>query len=128
LEAVRILIVDDSKVVRDRLAEMLAAVPGVTAVDQATGPAVALVAFSRARPDWVVVDLRMPEGSGLSLLKAVKKLDPAIPVVVLTNFATPQYREECQAAGADYFFDKSTEFERVAELVTWSAARAGSLS
>ena len=117
----RVLIVDDSQVVRDRLAEMLSGVPGVVAVDQATGPAVALVAFSRARPDLVVVDLRMPEGSGLSLVKAVKRLDAAIPVIVLTNFAYPQYREECRAAGADYFFDKSSEFGRVAEIV---AARA----
>lgn len=117
----RVLIVDDSQVVRDRLAEMLSGVPGVVAVDQATGPAVALVAFSRARPDLVVVDLRMPEGSGLSLLKAVKTIDKAIPVIVLTNFAYAQYRAECRAAGADYFFDKSSEFERVAEIV---AARA----
>jgi DNA-binding NarL/FixJ family response regulator len=122
---VRILIVDDSQVVRDRLAEMLRAVPGVVAVDQATGPAVAIQAFFRARPDCVVVDLRMPEGSGITLLRAVKQIDAAIPVVVLTNFASPQYREQCHAAGADYFFDKSTEFERVAELVAERASQRG---
>lgn len=123
----RVLIVDDSQVVRDRLAEMLGGVPGVVAVDQATGPAVALVALSRARPDLVVLDLRMPEGSGISLLKAVKKIDAAIPVIVLTNFAYPQYRQECRAAGADYFFDKSIEFERVAEIVA-ERALAGRLA
>jgi DNA-binding NarL/FixJ family response regulator len=65
----------------------------------------------------VVLDISMPGGSGMYVLETVKKDRPVPVVIMLTNFAHDQYRQKCLQLGADYFFDKSTEFERVIEVL-----------
>jgi two-component system response regulator DesR len=64
-------------------------------------------------PDAVILDLQMPGGSGLEVLRAVRQSHPSVCVLICTNFPYPQYREECIAAGANFFLDKSAEFERI---------------
>jgi DNA-binding NarL/FixJ family response regulator len=55
----------------------------------------------------------MPGGSGIEVLRSLKKMTPAPAVIMLTNFAYEQYRKKCEAAGADFFLDKSTEFDQI---------------
>jgi DNA-binding response OmpR family regulator len=64
----------------------------------------------------VILDIRMPGGSGMDVLQAIKREKQAPMVIMLTNYPYPQYRKKCLGLGADYFFDKSTEFEKVTEL------------
>jgi DNA-binding NarL/FixJ family response regulator len=59
----------------------------------------------------------MPGGNGIQVLEALKKSSMEPVVIVLTAFPYPQYRKKCLRAGAKYFFDKSTEFEQVAEVI-----------
>jgi DNA-binding NarL/FixJ family response regulator len=49
----------------------------------------------------------------MEVLKRIKKENPSPIVIMLTNYPYPQYREKCQALGADHFFDKVTEIEKV---------------
>ena len=65
-------------------------------------------------PEVVVLDIRMPGGSGIDVPKHVKRQRPAPVVIMLTNYPFPPYRSRCLAAGADFFFDKSTELDQVA--------------
>jgi len=65
----------------------------------------------------VILDIRMPGGSGIDVLEDIKKINAAPIVIILTNYPYPQYRKKCMAAGADYFFDKSSEFEKVTEVL-----------
>ncbi len=67
--------------------------------------------------DTVLLDLQLTDGNGLDVLAAVKPQRPGIHVIVLSNFATPQYRQASLAAGADVFLDKSQEFGRVPEIL-----------
>jgi CheY-like chemotaxis protein len=59
----------------------------------------------------------MPGGNGIDTLEAAKTRCPAVVVIMLTAYAYPQYRKRCREAGAEYFFDKATEFERVADVL-----------
>jgi DNA-binding NarL/FixJ family response regulator len=113
---VRILVVDDSPAVRARLVAMLVEVPGVELreVDRASQ---ALEVAGDWLPDVVVLDLSMPDRSGLEILPAMKSLPVPPTVIVLTNHCTSHHMRRCLAMGADFFFDKSRDFGRVVEIV-----------
>jgi DNA-binding NarL/FixJ family response regulator len=113
----RIFIADDSELVRDRVKELISGVNGTEVVGEATTGEETLAALETMVPDVLILDIRMPGGNGIEALKAAKKLDPAPVVIMLTAYAYPQYMERCVAAGAEYFFDKATEFERVADAL-----------
>jgi DNA-binding NarL/FixJ family response regulator len=55
----------------------------------------------------------MPGGSGLDVLKATRRGHPRLQVVICTNYPYQQYRDECMAAGANYFLDKSADFDKI---------------
>jgi len=112
----KVLIVDDSKVVRERLITMFSELKGVEVIGQAEDSAEAVEAIQKSKPEAVILDIRMPGGSGIDVLKRIKKEKPNLLVIMLTNYPYPQYRKKCMDAGADFFFDKSTEFEKVIEV------------
>jgi DNA-binding NarL/FixJ family response regulator len=58
----------------------------------------------------------MNGGRGIEVLKYIKKIEPVTLVIILTNYPYPQYLKKCMDLGADFFFDKSTEFEKVTEV------------
>jgi DNA-binding NarL/FixJ family response regulator len=69
------------------------------------------------KPDVVLLDLNMPDGSGISVLKALREKIGRLRIVVLTNYATPHYRKRCLEMGAVRFFDKSSEFTKAIDFV-----------
>ena len=109
----RVLIVDDSKVVVERLADLLNEVPGVELVGRANDAPAAIHSILKTNPDAIILDLQMPGGSGLEVLRSIRVSHPSIWVLVCTNYPYPQYREECISAGANYFLDKSADFEKI---------------
>lgn len=108
----RIVIVDDSKVVRQRLKTMITAIAGAKLVGEAGSVRHALRLLSRSRPDAVLLDLRMRDGNGFDVLRHVKHIPNAPVTIMLTNYASERNRNMCNRLGGDYFFDKSTEFEQ----------------
>ena len=114
---IRLLIVDDSIIVRGRLAELLAETQQVEIVGEVDDAPEAMDRIRALKPQVVILDVRLPHGSGIDVLRDIKHESPAPLVIVLTNYPYPQYRESCLAAGADYFFDKSTEFNRITDVV-----------
>jgi DNA-binding NarL/FixJ family response regulator len=114
----RVLIADDSMVVRERLVNLLTDLHGVEVIGQAEDAVEARALAERLKPDVAILDLRMPKGSGTEVLYDIKKLNPAPKVIMLTNYPHPENRKRCIDGGADYFFDKSTEFQKVALVLT----------
>ncbi|HYV32383.1 MAG TPA: response regulator transcription factor [Candidatus Binatia bacterium] len=108
---------DDSPVVRDRLVTMISELPNVEVIGQADIAFEAINSIRKLRPSVVVLDISMPGGSGMYVLETIKRERPGPLVIMLTNFAHDQYRQKCLQLGADYFFDKSTEFQRVTEVL-----------
>lgn len=113
----KILIADDSMVVRDRLVRMLAELQGIEVVGQADDAMEARKLAEKLRPDVAILDLRMPKGSGADVLFDIKKQNPALKVIMLTNYPHAENKKKCMDGGADFFFDKSTEFQRVVSVL-----------
>lgn len=109
----RVFLVDDSVVIRQRLKRMLADLKEIEVMGEAADAAEATEAIHVAKPDVVLLDIHLLGGSGIEVLENVKKDQPAPAVIILTNYPYPQYRKKCLDAGADYFFVKSTEFDKV---------------
>jgi DNA-binding NarL/FixJ family response regulator len=113
----RVFIADDSKVFVERLADLLGEVPGVELVGRADDVPGAIHSVLKTNPDAIILDLQMPGGSGLEVLRTIRQSHSSLWVLVCTNFPYPQYREECLVAGANYFLDKSAEFEKIPDIL-----------
>lgn len=113
----KVFIADDSKIFRERLKEMLTELTEVEIIGEAENILETKKRIRKLNPDVVILDIRMPDGSGIDVLKHIKKNNQAPAVIMLTNYSYPQYRKKCMELGADYFFKKSTEFEKVIEVI-----------
>jgi two-component system response regulator DevR len=114
----RVMIVDDSAIVRRRLAEMMGDVARVTVAGEAGSVAEALEKIPLLRPDVVVLDLHLPDGDGVAVLESVKRGVPAPVVVMLSNYSDDFYRTWCEAAGADFFLDKAKQFDELPGILS----------
>lgn len=123
----RVLIVEDSAIIRARLMESLAEIPNIEIVGEVETEASALAAMADRHWDAAVLDLQLKQGTGLGLLKALAQAGrpPNTKVIVFTNYAFPQYRERSLALGADFFFDKAREYHRVREVLDDLASDRG---
>lgn len=108
-----VVIVDDSPIVRARLITMLDDLQNIRVVGQAGSGEEALEIVARNVPDAIILDIRMPGMNGVEVLERLKSSHPHICVIMITNFPYQQYRDRCMSAGADHFFDKSTEFDKI---------------
>lgn len=108
-----VVIVDDSPIVRARLITMLDDLQNIQIVGQAKSGEEALEIVSRLTPDAIILDIRMPGLNGVEVLERLKQSHPNMRIIMITNFPYQQYRERCLAAGADHFFDKSSEFDKI---------------
>ncbi len=107
-----VLIVENSNYLSERIANRVKAIPGVKVCGQAASVKQAIAGIGETQPDAVLLDIRLDQGSGYEVLEQVKRQAHAPIVIVLTNYAYPQYREKYLKGGADYFFDKSNELDQ----------------
>ena len=113
---VKVLIVDDSAALRQRLVEMLSKIKQLDIVGDVGNVSAAHDAVKALHPDLIVLDIRMGDGSGIDVLREVKRHNPATKVIILTNFPEPQYERKCTELGADFFLRKSTDSHRLVEI------------
>jgi DNA-binding NarL/FixJ family response regulator len=114
---VKVFIADDSALLRERLIDMLSELEGIEIVGQARDSLSAVRSIHKLKPDVVILDIWMPGGSGFNVLQNIKKNKVASVVIMFTNYPYPQYRKKCMDAGADFFFDKSSEFGKITEVL-----------
>jgi DNA-binding NarL/FixJ family response regulator len=114
---VRVLIVDDSLLLRERLSCRLGNIEGIEIAGKACDVPGGIETFRRVNPDVVVLDLLMPGGSGIDVLETIKRERPATIVMILTNHPLPQLKKKSEEAGAEYFFDKTRDFGKMAEAL-----------
>lgn len=113
----KVLIADDSEVFVQRLVRALGEITGIEIVARARTGAEALQALRELCPEVVILDIRMPKGTGIDVLKGMQR-EKLMPItIVLTNFAFSQYRKKCLQLGARFFFDKSADFTQVSEVL-----------
>jgi len=113
----KVFIVDDSALVRERLTAMISELPEIEIIGQAEDAQKAINSIRILKPDVTILDIRMPGGNGIEVLENIKKDKSAPLIIILTNYPHPQYRKKCMDSGADFFFDKSTEFHKVIKVL-----------
>ena len=115
--SLRVYLVEDSAIVRERLETMVTAIAGARTVGSASRADDAIRGILAEHPDVVVLDMKLEQVSGFDVLRAVHDADPSIDVYMLSNFAAEPYRRLAEKLGAREFFDKSNEIERVREVL-----------
>ncbi len=111
-DLMKIFLVDDSVIIRQRLKRMLADEMEMQVIGEASD-ALGATTITNLKPDVVLLDLHLSDGSGIDVLQTLKKIQPNPAVIILTDYPYPEYRQLCLEAGADFFFVKSTEFDQV---------------
>jgi DNA-binding response OmpR family regulator len=118
----KVLLVDDSQQITEHLKGILAGIGGVGEIRIAATLPDAQRMVRDATPDIVVLDIQLPDGNGIDFLKWLKFLYPDTIVIMFSNLGDEVHRAAARNAGAQFFFDKSYEFEEVCralnELVT----------
>ncbi len=123
----KVFVVEDSAAVRERLVEMIRDVKDIEVVGEATTYDTAVAGIINTRPDVAVLDIKLANatGSGIDALIEVRKTLPGIRAIILSNYSTPQHLKASADAGAEYFLDKSIDFERVAEILEHMKVASG---
>jgi YesN/AraC family two-component response regulator len=121
----RVLIADDSEAVRNALSSLIARLPGIEIVGTARNGIEALDVLRKLKPDVLTLDIRMPDMNGLQVLEEIRKeaMKPSPTIIVLTGLAEDEYKQRCTQLGAEYFFNKATEFEKVIDILANRAAQ-----
>lgn len=118
----KLLVVDDSALICRCLWELLEGIDGIDARATAATLAEALLCARRDAPTFILLDLNLLDGNAMTIIPTLKGLVPAPHIAVLTNHASALTRSHCLQPGADWFFDKSTEFRQALDVVRGLAA------
>ncbi len=121
----KMLIVDDTDLIRQLIKNILARLPFAVTIEEAADVGQAVSVLSRWQPDVVTLDLQLPDGSGLNVLRAIKQAGLRSSVIVLSSLADDPYiRRACLDAGADVFLEKSSEMDKLPAVLTDLAGRS----
>ncbi len=124
----KVVTVDDSPIIADRLQTILAQIEPVFFAGNATNIATALALIDREQPQVVILDINleadMPKRNGIDLLIILREKFIDMKIIMLTNLTDLQYRNTCLFLGANYFLDKSNEFEKISEIVSGFTTQA----
>lgn len=112
----KVMVCDDSMLIRKKLGEMLARLEAVEVREAANG-AEAVRLCHEEKPDMVFMDIVMPEKDGIEALIEIKRLDPAIRIIMASSVGTEGNLKKAIKAGADDFIQKPILFENVARMV-----------
>ena len=117
--ALRVLLVEDSALLAERLSELISALPDVELIDSVQTESDALTQVNTGRPDVLILDLHLRSGSGFGLLRSLA--DNASvrrpKIIILTNFGLPEYRRQAESFGVEAFLDKSRDYFQLPELL-----------
>ncbi len=112
-----IVLIDDSLLVRERIANIISELPGVKVIGEAGNSLEAIEVVRKTKPDVVILDIKMPGESGVQVLRKLKNEFEELKIIMLTNYPYSQYKAECFKYGADYFLSKSDEFEKLPNVL-----------
>ncbi len=125
-QPIRVLLVDDHEVVREGLRTLLARRPSVAVVGEAGSVADAVSAAAKAKPDVVIMDVRLPDGSGVEACREIREHRPETRVIMLTSYADDDALFASIIAGASGYLLKQTRGQALVEAIE-SVAQGRSL-
>jgi DNA-binding NarL/FixJ family response regulator len=116
-QCLRVLLVEDSKVLTERLTEAIRQIPEVELIGTADTEAGAVASAKTESIDVIILDLHLKQGTGFGVMRAlaIAQLKPRI--IVLTNYDLPEYKNAAIALGATHFLDKARDYGRLPEVL-----------
>jgi two-component system, OmpR family, response regulator len=114
-DVLRVLLVEDSQVLAARLREALATLEQVAVVATVDNEQEATRWVRASLVDVIILDLLLKQGSGFGVLRGLGDRRPV--VIVLTNYALPEYRQSALRLGVDHFLNKASDCDRLAEVI-----------
>lgn len=115
--AIRVMIADDHPIVCLGLATMIDSQPDMTVVAQASNGREAVEMFTQHTPDVTLIDLRMPEMSGVDAIKAIRARHPGAVFIVLTTYQGDEDIHKAMAAGAQGYLLKGMPHDDLLEAI-----------
>ncbi len=109
----KVLVVDDSSLLRERLVEMLSEVPCVEAFGQDADEQTVLNTLLQLKPAAVIFDAQTSGGRGIAVLRKIRESEHQPTIFIFSNSGNEAYRRRCLEEGASFFFDKSTELKEM---------------
>ena len=113
--ALRVLLVEDSRVLAERLRETLDSLEQVELVGSVADETAAVTAARENHVDVIILDLQLKEGTGFGVVQRLGKSRPKI--IVFTNYMLPEYQRLASSLGVEYFLNKSLDYERLPQLL-----------
>ena len=118
---IKIITVEDSPIVVERIQSMLKEIAFVDFRGNATNISSALSLIGEEQPHVIIIDISLeedkPKANGINLLIELRQKYSDVVIIMFTNLVEPQYRNTCKVLGANYFFDKSNDFEKIPEAL-----------
>ncbi len=120
----KVFLIEDSPAIRETLVNSIESSDLIKIIGFAEAADEAWAKLLETPVNAVLIDLRLTSGTGFDVLAKMRGRDDMKQMVkiVLTNYGSAAFRQRCLALGADYFFDKSLEFDGVVELLNRLAA------
>jgi len=116
-QVLRVLLVEDSKVLTERLTEAIRQIADVELVGTADSEAGALAAIKSDPVDVIILDLHLKQGTGFGVMRALAAAHQKPRIIVLTNYDLPEYKNAAIALGASHFLDKARDYGRLPEVL-----------
>src|SRR5579863_4568461 len=118
MRPLRVLLVEDSRLICDRLRESISMMPVMSVTGAVDNQVEALAMLKQSRVDVVLLDLHLRHGTGFGVLRAINNGDADNAVtIVFTNHDLGEYRRAASALGAQHFLDKLRDFDRLPDLL-----------
>ena len=116
-DCLRVLLVEDSKVLTERLTEAIRQIPEVELVGIADTEVAAIAAATCETVDVIILDLHLKQGTGFGVMRALVGRPCKPRIVVLTNYDLPEYKNAAIALGASHFLDKARDYGRLGDVL-----------
>ena len=113
--ALRVVLVEDSPLIAERVRDLLETEAGAKVVYVADDESAAIRAVREHDADVMILDLQLRRGTGFNVLRALGESRPT--TIIMTNYAQPQYRARAKEFGIEYFLDKSSDFEKLVGIL-----------
>jgi len=113
----RVLIADDSDLILERLKEIINNFGRLEVIAAFKNGTETLNALRTLKPDIAILDIKMPGLSGLEILSEIRKENSKIKIIILTFYSSEYYQKLADKNGADYFFNKADEFDKITSAI-----------
>ena len=113
----RVLLIEDSAVLADRLADLVRRMPDVELIGVAAGESEAVKCIAELRPQVLILDLHLREGSGFGVLHSLYGKRDHPKVIILTNYDVTAYRSAAESLGVAAYLDKARDYGRLRSLL-----------